>query len=416
MLCLIVASGFFSGSETALFYLSQEDVRRMRVGNSRERAAAALLSDPDRLLTAVLFWNLLINLLYFAVSVVVAQRLARHGQNAAAGVFGLFGLFTIIVLGEVLPKSLAVVLRRRLATLVSWPLAAAVRVLDPVTPTLGKITRIARRTFWPHIRHETWLDAEDLERAVDASRHTEEVVRHERQVLHNVLDLSEISVEEVMRPRGTYGVLYPPVRLADLRGRAPVVDYILIGRHGETDIDRAVRLTAAAALTDDNLEAIAEEVLHVPWCANLAYTLQLFRDRDRKLAAVVNEYGEDVGIITYEDVIDTIFTPVPSRARRMLNREPIEEVAPGEWRIEGITTLRYFCRWMGVEFEPTTDGMVTIAGMLHEELEHIPEVGDECVWRDFRFRVSEVLPGGAIRARAVRTATEDSPPETEPQA
>ena len=81
MCCLILASGFFSASETALFYLSHDELRGMRTGTARERMAAELLRRADRLLTAVLFWNLVINLTYFATSVVVAQRLFRaaHG-------------------------------------------------------------------------------------------------------------------------------------------------------------------------------------------------------------------------------------------------------------------------------------------------------------------------------------------------
>ncbi|HUG91311.1 MAG TPA: CNNM domain-containing protein, partial [Planctomycetaceae bacterium] len=132
MLALTVVSGFFSGSETALFYLSQDELRAFRIGPPRQRTIAALLGDPDRLLTAILFWNLLVNMTYFAVSVVVAQRLVRADQETAAGAFGLGSLFAIILLGEVLPKTIAVVFRRSLAPVVSWPVALAVRVLDPL--------------------------------------------------------------------------------------------------------------------------------------------------------------------------------------------------------------------------------------------------------------------------------------------
>jgi len=69
---LVLASGFFSSSETALFYLSRDDLRAFRVGPRRQRLVASLLANPDRLLTAVLFWNLLINLTYFAITIVLS--------------------------------------------------------------------------------------------------------------------------------------------------------------------------------------------------------------------------------------------------------------------------------------------------------------------------------------------------------
>ena len=84
LLALICASGFFSGSETAIFYLSRAELRQFSKGKSSEQIVAALAADADRLLTAVLFWNLLINLSYFAVSGVIAKELADEGQPAAA--------------------------------------------------------------------------------------------------------------------------------------------------------------------------------------------------------------------------------------------------------------------------------------------------------------------------------------------
>ena len=142
LLALIFASGFFSGSETAIFYLSRSELRKFSKGKPSEQVVAALAADADRLLTAVLFWNLLINLSYFAVAGVIARRLADQGMTAAAGVFTVGSLLAIILFGEVLPKSLSIVFRKKIAILVSWPLAVSVRLLDPVIPLLQQISRL----------------------------------------------------------------------------------------------------------------------------------------------------------------------------------------------------------------------------------------------------------------------------------
>ena len=402
MLCLVLGSGFFSASETALFYLSHDDLRSFRAGKPRERMAAALLSDADRLLTAVLFWNLLINLTYFAVSVVVAQRLAHAGQTAAAGFYGLATLLGIILFGEVLPKSTAVVFRRPLASLVSWPLAFAVRLLDPIIPSLRYVTLLARRAFWPHVSREPYLEADDLERAVEVSELSDEVIRQERQVLHNILDLSEITVEEVMRPRGTYDARPVPVHLGDLNGEVPPGDCLIVQGQGADEVDGAVPLADSSHVPDRNLEQAVEEVVHVPWSANLAYTLGLLRDRFCSVASVVNEYGETIGIVTYEDIIDTVLVPQPSRAKRVLRREPVLEIAPGRYHVEGITTLRYLSSRLGLEYEPEPGGQVTVSGMLNDRLEHIPVVGDECTWCGYRLRVFEVFRRGQLRVTVAK--------------
>ena len=166
MLTLILCSGFFSASETAFFFLTREQIRRFGQGNLRQRTVAGLLANPDRLLTAVLFWNLVINLGYFSVGIVVMQQLTAKSFHMVAACLAVFNLVGMIVFGEVLPKSLAVVFRQQISSLAGLPLAAAVRILDPFIPTLDRIARVLRRSFWPQVKHEAHLQAKDLEKAI----------------------------------------------------------------------------------------------------------------------------------------------------------------------------------------------------------------------------------------------------------
>lgn len=397
MLILILLSGFFSASETALFYLTNEELRSFRAGNSRQRTVALLLSDPDRLLTAVLFWNLVINLSYFAVSIVIAQRMVANEFASAAGFFGVLSLAGMILFGEVLPKSFAVVFKKKLSELVSWPMAFAVRLLDPVIPTLRSTSRILRRTFWPHIKHEPYLDADDLDKAVEASETSEDIIRQERQILHNILDLSEIKIEEVMRPRGTYSTVTSLDSTDEIPELAESCGYLVFQNKETEEIESAISLTTMATRSGNQLITAREEVLYVPWCSTIAETLQQLRSRFYSIAVVINEYSEVIGIATQNDIMDSILSPEASRAKRLLQREPILEIAPGRYHVEGLTTLRYLCKYFQLDYEPGTDSLVTVSGMLHEELERIPQVGDECIWNDFRIRVIDVSKKGQIR-------------------
>jgi len=403
MSVLILASGFFSGSETSFFYLSHDEIRSMRVGKPRERLVVTLLSKPDSLLTAVLFWNLVINLAYFAISIVVAQKLNNADLSLTAAIFGLFSLFAIILFGEVLPKSIAVIARRQVATTASWPLAASIRVLVPIIPYLTSLTTVLRRMFWPRITKEAVIRAEDLERAVDAFQMSEEIIDSEQQVLHNILDLSEIKVEEVMRPRGTYETVTSPFELDKLGQQVPPGDFVVINSKGSREEqNQLLPLGNFSNITEQNFASASDDFLFVPWCSHLAYTLQLLRDNYSTAAAVVNEYGEIVGVITYEDIIDTMLVPAASRTRRLLQREPILKVDTDLYHIEGLTTLRFFSNHFGLDLHSTSEGQVTLAGMMAEQLERLPEVGDVTSWEGFQFKVIDVSQRGQLRLMVSR--------------
>ena len=117
MAVLIACSAFFSGSEAALFYLRWEDRRTLAAGGPSQRAAAALLQDPDRLLSAVLLWNLAINMTYFGISSIVALQIEHEVGRSPAVVFSSISLLVIIFFSEMLPKSMAVLGARRFAGL-----------------------------------------------------------------------------------------------------------------------------------------------------------------------------------------------------------------------------------------------------------------------------------------------------------
>jgi putative hemolysin len=402
MLALMALSAFLSASETALFFLSHDEIRAFRVGRPRERAAASLLADPDRVLTGILFWNLVVNLLYFAVSIVVSERLLTAELRTAAAVFGFVSLLALLLFGEVVPKVAAALFRRRVAPLVTLPIIAMIRLLDPALPFFRGLTRIARRTFLPHIHQEPYLSPEDLENAVNVSDLSEEMIRQEKQILHNILDLSDITAEEVMRPRGTYPTCRTPVRVLDLASRMPDSDYVAVVREGSDDVEAAIALSSYSMISGEHLAEGAEDVVHVPWCAKLGAVLTLLREQVVSVASVVNEFGETIGMLTYDDILNTVLIPEPDRAARVLSRPPVLEVAPGCYHAEGITSLRHLAGRLGIDYDADADALVTLAGLLQEKLEHLPAVGDECFWHDFRIRVIEVSKRGRLRAMLTR--------------
>jgi putative hemolysin len=398
MAALILMSGFFSCSETALFFLSRDQIRAFSSGTSSQRLVATLMADPDRLLTAILFWNLLINLAYFTAGFVVMHRLSHDGYHRVAATVAIGSLIGIISLGEVLPKSLAVAFRQAIAPPFSWPLALAQRTLDPVLPALGNTARALRRTFWPHIQREANLDPRDLEHAIDASAAmSHDMLQIEQQVLHNILDLSEIRAEEIVRPRSHCVVVAPDEGFADLKRPASGLDYLLIQDPGEHHVRGAVPLDGITTEHSDRFGALGERVIYVPWCATLAYTYSELQRQYCGVAVVVNEFGEMLGIVTYEDILETMLTERPSRTRRLLKREPVIRIGHNRYHADGLVTLRYLASLLRVEFEPDGDEQYTIGGLFHDRLERIAKLDDVVHWNGWRLVVIDIQERGRIR-------------------
>lgn len=394
MAILVAASAFFSASEAALFYLSQTQRRRLAAGNRFQRAAAALLADPDRLLGAVLFWNLVINLAYFATSSVLSLRLEGSLRSAEAGAVAAGSVVFLIVFGEMLPKSLAVLRGERLAAWVAVPLGAMARLIDPVLPVLQGVCLLSRRLVWPGFRPEPYLRVRDLERAVELSKADAALVGLEQRALQRIVQLSELRVDELMRPRRQLRVFHPPVRPADLGGAPPQSGYVLIAEGEGDEIEAAVEVADLAESADETLSPPGHPVLYVPWCATAAEALEQMHRQHNRVAAVVNEYGETIGVLTLDDILETIFGPEPSRSLRLLRRRPILEVAPGVWHVTGMTSLWRLSRYFGVE--RPKGRTATVAGAVQEVLGALPSPGDECRWGPFHLKVVEAPQRGAM--------------------
>jgi putative hemolysin len=391
---LILCSAFFSASEAALFYLSRAGRRRLALGNRAQRIAAGLLAEPDRLLTAVLFWNLVVNLCFFAIASIISIRLRASGQATLAGAFAVGALLVMIVLSETLPKSLAVLQPRRLAALVAIPLAAMVRLLGPVIPALRLANLLSRRLLWPRFDSEPYLQVGDLERAVELSTSDAALLQQEQTVLQRLVLLSETRADELMRPRIRFQSFRPPVSLADLRGQMPPSGYLLVAEPDSDEVAAAIALRRLSSVPVEHLEHYAEAVVYVPWCTTVAQTLEAMRRQDRRVAAVVNEFGETIGILTFDDILDTVFSRSSSRSQRLLQREPIRQVAADKWHVTGMTSLRRLVRYFDVE-RPASKG-VTVAGVVQEMLERLPQPGDQCRWGPFDLKVLDVPEQGQL--------------------
>ena len=391
MAVLIALSAFFSASEAALFSLRWADRRHLEDGSPGQKVAAALLGDPDRLLSAVLFWNLVINMTYFAI--VSRAGIYLQGSRAwLAGAFATASLLAIIFFSEMAPKSVGVLCARQLAGWIALPLALAVRLVDPLIPLLRYVNLLSRRLVWPGFEPERLLDTSDLERAINLSHADDHLAHGEREALGNILLLSEILVEEWMRPRAQFRAFRPPVRFSDLEGEMTPSGYLLVTDEEGDDVVAALDLGQLYHIPHGPLEQLARPVAYAPWCATVADALQAMQDRSALVTAVVNEFGETIGILSMEDVIDTIFTYSPSRSKLLLDAKPIHDLGPNRWLVAGVTGVRQLSRYLARELPGSKS--VTVQGAVQDTLRRLAQAGDTGQWGPFDFQVLEAPQRG----------------------
>jgi Mg2+/Co2+ transporter CorB len=195
MAVLAFASAFFSCSEAALFSLQPEDRRILKTGSRPQRMAVGLLDQPEQLLMAILFWNLIINITFFTIASIVSIKLQQEGRQTEAGIVALVAMFSIILFSEMTPKTVGVLAPRFMASVVSVPLTGAIRLFGPIAPIFSAVNRALRRVFFPNFEKEPYLELSDLEQAITISTSNEELATQERLVLQNIVQLSDSTAE-----------------------------------------------------------------------------------------------------------------------------------------------------------------------------------------------------------------------------
>ncbi len=369
---LILVSAFFSGSEAAMFSLNVRDRRRLARHGKAGQAVATLLRDPEQLLSAILFWNLVVNMAYFGIASIVAAGLESSEDLAGSATlaFTAASLLTIIFFSEMLPKSIAVLSPERFSIGVAPVLNGAVRIVSPILPLLKFVNLAASRLVWPSLRPEPEIELSDIERAIELGTDDAALAGRERETLQAVVGLAEARAVEVMRPRSRLKIVPPTVDESVLAEPPPPGGFLMIADPDTDLITAAIGLRSLRPSQVDSLRSATEPVIYVPWSARVAQVLDGLTEEARSVAVVVNEFGEAIGAISVDDILRDVLAPDrpgdPEEAIRSLDQD--------RYRLPGSISLRALAKQLGVEVpeEPSA----TVAGHLQRQNERRPRLGD----------------------------------------
>jgi Mg2+/Co2+ transporter CorB len=377
---LLLLSACFSASETAMMAINRYRLRHAAESGHRGAILTlALLNQTDKLLGVILLGNNMINIAAATLATIISIRLFGE-SDLALSLATLLLTFLILVFSEVTPKVLGASYPERVAYPAGFVLMPMLKLTYPIVWFVNLFVQGILRLMRikpPEPGHGSRLGLEELRTIVLESSGM--MPREHHRILVNLLELEDITVDDVMTPRNQIEAIDIEDDPDRLRQQISTSHHTRLVVHaGSSDnllgvlhVRRVLHALTGAELDPDALKQNLEDPYFVPAGTPLFTQLRNFQSGRRRLALVVDEYGELQGLVTLEDLLEEMvgeFTTQAPSDSGFLRREP-----DGSWLAEGSVLLRHLNRKLGLSLP--LDGPKTLNGLLLEQFEDIPEAG-----------------------------------------
>ncbi|CAN5810787.1 hemolysin family protein [soil metagenome] len=400
---LIVLSGFFSGSEIALFSLGEARVRTL--AEEGRRGAAALVelkSNPERLLATILIGNNIVNI--GGAAVATALALEHFGNQGVAYATGAMTLL-VLIFGEITPKGLATANADSFALTVAPIIRILSKVLAPIVYPFETLTR----WFVGRSRREGRMTVTEGEiREMTAIGHMEgSIEEHERRLIERAFFLDETRVWDIMTPRVDIFAWPAHRTLAEIAGQLHAVPYSRVPVYGDTIDDitgvlytRDAYQALIGGQRDLPLSQLAREPFFVPGSIPLTKLLSDFQARRIHMGIVIDEYGGTDGLVTLEDILEELVGEIIDETD--VEPPPIIRVSRNEIVVAGGADLREVNHFFNSNL-PQLEHR-SLNGYLLDELGYVPSTGEEMERDGIIVRIVEATDTQVLRARLIRPA------------
>jgi Mg2+/Co2+ transporter CorB len=396
---LILLSGFFSSSETGMMSLNRYRLKHLQKNNHRgAKRAGKLLDRPDRLIGLILIGNNLVNIFASAIATVIAIRLWGD-----AGIFIATLALTLVILifAEITPKTIAALYPEKIAFPASVVLLPLLKIIYPAVWLVNWVTNGLLRIlgFDPESQLDENVSSEELRTIVtDAGKLIP--ARH-RGMLLNILDLEQVTVDDIMVPRNeVYGVDLDDSDEDILRSiqtsshtRLPVWQEDINNIVGVLHMRSISRVIDVKGLDRRALDRELEKPYFIPESTPLHTQLLHFQQKKGRMAIVVDEYGDVLGLVALEDILEEIVGEFTSN---LVDTE--DEIFPqrdGSYIIDGTANIREINK--SLDWGLPTDGPKTLSGLILENLESFPDANAGLSIGKYRLEILE-LEGNVVQA------------------
>ena len=401
ILCLLMLSAFFSGSETALTAASRGKLRAQAdKGSAGAERALKVTEDGEKLIGAILLGNNVANILSASLATALLSRL--FGANGVA-IATLVMTTLVLIFAEVLPKTYAITAPETAAARVARPIGWLIAALSPIVALVRLLVRGLLMLFGVRTDPDSHVLSlrEEIVGALSLGHSEGTMQKEDRDRLLGALDLSDRTVEEIMTHRSKIAMIdadAPPDRvlsevLASPHTRLPLYRgerENIVGIIHAKDLLRATERFLRSgdgkldSVSDLDILSVAKKPYFVPETTPLDEQMREFLKRRTHFALVVDEYGDLRGLITLEDIIEEIVGEITDEFD-IDAEHPLKRGEGGDFILDGGMTIRDFNR--ATEYSLPDDEANTVAGLVIHEAQMIPNEGQVFSFHGFRFEI-----------------------------
>lgn len=411
LLALLCGSAFFSSSETALMGASHAQMRLLeRQGNKKAGRVVRLKKNMERTIATIMLGNNAVNMAASAIAATVTIQL--WGEAAVALSTAILTI-TVILFGEILPKTFAVRHADKLALTVAPVFGILIRIFSPITLLLHYITEGILRLFHQKNAAHPLGSASDILRGTIELHHEEgSIIKEDKDMLGGLLDMETRTVYDIMIHRKSMFTLDASLPLKEIVEKVVGSQYtrIPLWRDNPDNITGIIHgrdlLRSLYLVNGDvsklNLDKFTSPAWFIPDTSTLKDQLLAFRARRSHLAIVVDEYGTMEGMVTLEDILEEIVGAIDDEHDRLSSN--IIPQLDGTVIFDGNVNIRELNREL--DWNLPDDEAATIAGLIMHEAREIPEIGAIYDFYNTRFEVLEKHKNRIVRVRAEKLATE----------
>jgi len=393
LVILIILSAFFSGIETALMSLNMIKVHALvRQKKRGSETLQKIKQNPHNLIITILIGNNLVNIGAASLATVMFTDLfGSKGVGVATGVM----TFLVLVFGEITPKTFAIQNAKRISLLAARPIQIISYVLSPITWIFELISKVMTRLLGS--KEESRISEEELKTIVTLGVKEGLIDKEAAEMMHNILEFEDTKITSIMTPKASMEMIDSNAKLKD------ILNFIVKSRYSKFPVFAGTRDEIIGILDVDDVlkyvkdnklgskvKKLARPVIFVPEAKKIDDLLSEFEGKSIPLAIVVDEYGDVVGLVSVEDILEEIVGDIFDKSRKAniyitrISKNMIK--ADGRAPVEEINKVLH----LGLEEKQSN----TIAGFIQRKIQKIPEKGEKITLKNAEIEIEDVTKQG----------------------